>query len=97
MLASAVASRPMPAATPIAAVSQMPAEVVRPRISPSLPSLMMTPAPRKPMPAITPCSTRLRSPTSMPPCSGTRTNSAAPRATSMWVRSPAALPLRSRS
>ncbi|CFW55653.1 Uncharacterised protein [Bordetella pertussis] len=59
--------------------------------------LMMTPAPRKPMPAITPCSTRLRSPTSMPPCSGTRTNSAAPRATSMWVRSPAALPLRSRS
>ncbi|CFP58020.1 Uncharacterised protein [Bordetella pertussis] len=49
------------------------------------------------MPAITPCSTRLRSPTSMPPCSGTRTNSAAPRATSMWVRSPAALPLRSRS
>ena len=87
----------MPAATPIAAVIQMLADVVNPRISRSSLNLMMAPAPRKPMPAITPCSTRLRSPTSMPPCSGTSTNIAAPSATSMWVRNPAALPLRSRS
>ena len=32
-----------------------------------------------------------------PACSGTSTNKAAPRATSMWVRSPADLPARSRS
>jgi len=57
-LSTAVASRPSPAATPTAAVSQMPAAVVRPLIWLSSRSLMMAPAPRKPMPDATPCSTR---------------------------------------
>ncbi|KAG1370574.1 hypothetical protein G6F59_018659 [Rhizopus arrhizus] len=87
----------MPAATPMAAVIQMLADVVNPWISRSSLSLMIAPAPRKPIPAITPCSTRLMSPTCMPPCNGTSTKIAAPSATSMCVRRPAALPLRSRS
>ena len=45
---------------------------------------------------MTPCSTRLRSVSDMPAWAGMRTKKAEPKATSMWVRSPAALPYCSR-
>jgi hypothetical protein len=51
--------RPTPARIPIAAVIQMDAAVVSPRTD--SPSFMMTPAPRKPMPVITPCAIRVGS------------------------------------
>ena len=44
---------------PIAAVTQIEAAVVRPRTD--SPSFMMTPAPRKPMPVMTPCAMRVGS------------------------------------
>ena len=53
-LTIAVASRPRPTATPIAAVAQMPAAVVRPCTWPLCACLMTAPAPRKPTPATTP-------------------------------------------
>lgn len=97
VLMTAVASRPRPAAMPMAAVSHMPAAVVRPRTRSSSSLFKMLPAHRKPMPATTPWITRLRSAGTMPACCGISTNRAAPMATSMWVRTPAALPLFSRS
>ena len=49
----------MPARMPIAEVIQIDAAVVRPRTE--SPSFMITPAPRKPMPVITPCAIRVGS------------------------------------
>lgn len=97
VLRTAVDSRPIPAATPIAAVTHMLAAVVSPRVSTSLFPIIMAPAPRNPTPAIRPCNTRLKSALNAPACWGMRTKSAAPVATSMCVRTPALLPCRSRS
>jgi hypothetical protein len=97
VLRTAVDSRPIPAATPIAAVTHMLAAVVSPRVSTSLFPIIMAPAPRNPTPAIRPCNTRLKSVLEAPACWGMRTKSAAPMATSMCVRTPALLPCRSRS
>ncbi|MOA30056.1 hypothetical protein D3C78_1511060 [compost metagenome] len=99
MLISAVASRPMPAAVPMAAVIHSPAAVVRPftwLVSWPLP-FRMVPAPRKPIPATMPWITRLSACSSAPAILGASTNRAAPSDTSMWVRTPADLPLCSRS
>ena len=93
----AVDSRPIPAATPIAAVTHMPAAVVNPRGSTCLVPKIMAPAPRNPTPAIRPCNTRVKSAADAPACWGIRTKSAAPMATSICVRTPALLPSCSRS
>ncbi|CAM4020778.1 Uncharacterised protein [Klebsiella quasipneumoniae] len=97
VLKTAVVSRPIPAATPIAAVTHILAAVVSPRVSTSLFPIMMAPVPRNPTPAIRPCNIRLRSALDAPACWGMRTNSAAPMATIMCVRTPALLPCCSRS
>jgi len=97
VLRMAVDSRPIPAATPIAAVTHMLAAVVSPRVSTSFVPIIMAPAPRNPTPAIRPCNIRLKSALDAPACWGMRTKSAAPMATSMCVRTPALLPCRSRS
>src|SRR5215217_7748478 len=60
---------------------------------------MMTPAPRKPMPVITPCITRLSGSPSFGPmgmCSDVSASSAAPNETRALVRKPADFPLSSR-
>ena len=96
VLRTAVISRPIPAAMPIAAVSHMPAAVVNPRVSTCFVPIIMAPAPRNPTPAIKPCNTRLKSALDAPVCWGMRTKSAAPMATSICVRTPALLPCCSR-
>ena len=60
VLKTAVASPPIPDAIPTAAVSQMPAAVVSPFTSSSALPLMIVPAPKKPIPATKPCSTRVK-------------------------------------
>ena len=97
VLRTAVDSRPIPAATPIAAVTHMPAAVVNPRVSTCLVPKIMAPAPRNPTPATRPCNTRVKSAVDAPACWGMRTKSAAPMATSICVRTPALLPCFSRS
>jgi hypothetical protein len=97
VLRTAVDSRPNPAAMPIAAVTQMPAAVVKPRVSICLVPITMAPAPRNPTPAIKPCNTRVMSAVDAPACWGIRTKSADPMATSICVRPPAFLPCASRS
>lgn len=94
---TAVDSRPIPAAIPIAAVTHTPAAVVNPRVSSCLLPKIMAPAPRNPTPAVRPCSTRVKSAVEAPDCWGMRTKSAAPMATSICVRTPALLPFCSRS
>jgi hypothetical protein len=54
VLRTADPTRPIPASTPMAAVSHTPAAVVRPRTSRRSSSLRIVPAPRNPMPAMTP-------------------------------------------
>ncbi len=81
----------------MAAVIQIPAAVVRPRISRRSDSFRIAPAPRKPTPAATPWITRETSPGADPTSTAAITNSAAPSDTSMWVRRPASLPVRARS
>ena len=73
VLRTADASRPIPAAMPIAAVNQMLAAVVSPSTWPSSAFLRMAPAPRNPIPATRPCSTRVMSAASTPACWGMRT------------------------
>lgn len=65
--------------------------VVRSSISRCLTRTMIAPAPRKPIPCTTPCRTRDMSSIGIPLWRGLTTNSAAPMATSMWVRTPPVL------
>lgn len=94
---TAVDSRPIPAAMPMAAVTQIPATVVSPWVSVCRVPRMMVPAPRNPTPAVRPCKTRVRSAVDAPACWGIRTKRAAPILTSIWVRIPALFPFYSRS
>ncbi len=94
---TAVASRPSPARTPIPAVAQMLAAVVRPSTFCWLARIMIAPAPRNPMPWMIPCRTRDMSGMGMSLCNGPITKSAAPTATSICVRTPASFAFISRS
>ena len=94
---TAVASNPSPAITSRAAVAQMLAAVVKPSTTCFVARTIIAPAPRKPIPCRIHCSTRDMSSIRMPLCNEPMTNRAAPTATSIWVLTPALLPLSSRS
>src|ERR1041385_2706605 len=82
-----------PTAPPTAATIHTLAAVVRPKTNPSV--RMMLPAPRKPTPVTTPCTTRVASrlgpPNASTACFVVSTNMVLPRHTSTCVRSPAGL------
>src|SRR5262245_15011037 len=82
-----------PTATPIADTIHTLAAVVRPNTKPSV--RMMLPAPKKPTPVTTPCTTRVASrlgpPNASTACFVVSTNIVLPRHTSTCVRSPAGL------
>ncbi len=95
---------PTPTSTPMAAVSQIDAAVVRPRTD--RPSLKITPAPRKPMPVMMPWAMRVGSTRAtsaldaMNQRSWYRVTSISrldARQTSVWVRKPAGRPWKLRS
>src|SRR4029077_1774632 len=97
----AVSHWPEPQAMPRLATTQIEAAVVRPWTLWCESSRRITPPPRNPMPAITPCTTWSTEPPStllsvVTSSTATRVISAAPRATRPWVRIPAGLPWISR-
>jgi len=93
-----VAHWPAPQAIPRAATTQIEAAVVRPWTLWWDSSRMITPPPRKPMPAMMPCTVRSTAADSAPARSRLATvMREAPRATRPWVRMPAGLPHSSRS